>query len=52
MTKELPQEAIDYIDKVVQEKIDDGATPEEARQSTIAWLKGLGAYLQKHNERI
>ena len=45
---ELPQEAIDYIDSVIQQKIDDGATPEEAKQSTITWLEGLGKYLAKH----
>ena len=48
MTNELPQEAIDYIDSVIQQKIDDGATPEEAKQSTITWLEGLGEYLAKH----
>jgi hypothetical protein len=48
MTNELPQEAIDYIDSVIQQKIDDGATPKEATQSTIAWLEGLGKYLAKH----
>ena len=46
--EDLPQAAIDYIDDVIKQKIDDGLTPEQAKQSTIEWLQGLGEYLARH----
>ena len=50
MQDNLPQEAIDYIDTVIQRKVDEGATLEEATQSTITWLEGLASYLLKHKD--
>ena len=48
MTNELPQELKDFVDNVRQEKIDEGATFKEATESTIKWLEGIAAYLEKH----
>ena len=45
---ELSQELKDFVDGVRQEKIDDGASPEEATQATVEWLQGLANYLEKH----
>ena len=50
MTDQLPQELKDFIDGVVQEKVDNGATVDEAKEATITWLKGLAAYIDKHTQ--
>ena len=52
MTNELPQELKDFVDGVVQEKVDDGATFDEAKEATIQWLNGIATYLQKHQHGL
>jgi hypothetical protein len=49
---ELPQELKDFVDGVVQEKVDDGATFDEAKEATIEWLNGIATYLQKHQNGL
>ena len=51
-TEELPQDLKDYIDGVVQDKVDNGATVDEAKEATITWLKGLATYIEKHRNGI
>ena len=48
MFEELPQELKDYVDSVVQDKIEEGMTHEQATTATIEWLNSLAAYIEKH----
>ena len=52
MQDDLPQELKDFVDGVVQEKVDNGATVDEATEATIEWLKGIATYLQKHQNGL
>ena len=48
MSEQLPQELKDYVDSVVQDKIEEGMTHEQATAATIEWLNGLAAYIEKY----
>ena len=52
MLDDLPQELKDYIDGVVQEKVDNGATVDEAKEATIEWLQGIATYIEKHRNGL
>ena len=52
MSNDLPQELKDFVDGVVQEKVDNGATVDEAKEATIKWLEGIATYLQKHQHGL
>ena len=52
MQDDLPQELKDFVDGVVQEKVNNGATVDEAKEATIKWLEGIAIYLQKHQHGL